>query len=171
MRYVVRGAATKIDKLCTTKSRRKIKWVVSQGDSCICTYDEIFLVVAHYFWSGLLSGFLSCMLPPFWPRPGGWPGLQCHRADGAVHQSKNRVPLRFLEEHRHDAWAAPWLGSGSMINGPWILQTNMCKFVLRFVVETSFKGGGGSDQCRNRPELYGIDAEPSCVLLHFIATE
>ena len=97
-------------------------------------------VVAHYF----LSGFLSCIMLPFWPRPGGWPGLKFHRADGAVHQSNNRFLLRSIEEHRRDALAARWFGSGSLINGEWILQTNMCKFVLLFVVEASPKGGGAA---------------------------
>ena len=112
--------------------------VVSHGDLCICTHDQIFFVVALV----LSSGFLSCMLLPVWPRPTGWPGFQCHSADGAVHQSNNRCHVRLLEEQRRDAWAARWLGSCSLINGARILQTNMCKFVLLFVVETSLQGGG-----------------------------
>ena len=84
------------------------------------------------------------MLPPFWPRPGGWPGLQFHIADGAVHKSNNRFILRFLEEHRLDALAARWFGPGGLINGPRFLQTTMCKFVLRFVVEASPEGGGAA---------------------------
>ena len=161
-RHVVRRAATKIDKLCTTKSRQKIELVVSHCDLCICTYDKIFFVAAHYF----LFGFLSCTWLPFWPRPSGCPGLQCDRVDSAVHQSNNRFPLRLLEEHRCDAWAARRFGSGSLVNGARILQTNMCKFVLCVVVGTSLKGGGAAIPCRSRPELYGIDAEPNCVLLH-----
>ena len=136
-RHAVRGAATKIDRLCTTKGRQRIELVVSQGELCIFMYDKIFFVVARFF----LFGFLSNILLPLWPRPGGWPGLQFHRADGAVHQSNNRFLLRFLEEHRRDALAARWFGSGSLTNGARILRTNMCKFVLRFVVEASPKGG------------------------------
>ena len=126
--------------LCTTKSRRKIELVVSQGELCTFMCDKIFFVVAHY----VLSGFLSCILLPFWPRPGGWPGLPFHRADGAVHQSNNRFILRSLGEHRRDALAARWFGSGSLINGERILQTKMCKFVSLFVVEASPKGGGAA---------------------------
>jgi len=139
-RHVVRGAATKIDNIVHDKKPTKIELVVSQGELCTFMYDKIFFVVAHSF----LSGFLSCIMLPFWPRPGGWPGLPFHRADGAVHQSNNRFILRSFGEHRRDALAARWFGSGSLINGERILQTNMCKFVLLFVVEASPKGGGAA---------------------------
>ena len=55
-----------------------------------------------------------------------------------------RFRLWLLGEHQRDALAARWLGSGSLITGANISQTNVCKFVLRFVVEASPKGGGAA---------------------------